>query len=110
MTPADPDLLRHQLEQVLASGALGKSETSRKLLIYLFDRALQGDTPKELEIAIDVFGRDAKFHGAEDSLVRVGVRTLRQKLTEYYAGPGRDAEVHFVIPKGGYRLVAEPAA
>jgi hypothetical protein len=108
MNPADPDQLRHQLEQVLASGALGKSETSRKLLIYLFDRALKGDTPKELELAIDVFGRDARFHGAEDSLVRVGVRTLRQKLTEYYAGPGRHDPVHFVIPKGGYRLTTQP--
>jgi hypothetical protein len=108
MTPPDSERLRHQFERVLASGALGKSETSRKLLIYLFDRALKGDTPKELEIAIDVFGRDAKFHGAEDSLVRVGVRTLRQKLAEYYAGPGRTDEVRFVIPKGGYRLTTEP--
>lgn len=108
MTPAESAALRPHLEKVLVSGALGKSETSRKLLIYLFDRAARGDTPKELEIAIDVFGRDAKFHGAEDSLVRVGVRTLRQKLTEYYAGPGRHDDAHFVIPKGGYRLTTIP--
>ena len=108
MTLADPAVVRRHLDKVLASAALGKAETSRKLLTYLVERALRAEAPKELEIAIDVFGRDAKFHSAEDSLVRVGVRTLRQKLIEYYADEGRQDDLHFVIPKGGYRLTTEP--
>lgn len=108
MVTADPDLVRRHLDKVLASGPLCKSETSRKLLRYLVERSLRNDAPKEAEIAIDVFGRDASFNGAEDSLVRVGVRTLRQKLMEYHAGPGAEDAVHFVIPKGAYLLSVEP--
>ena len=36
--------------------------------------------------------------------MRVGVRTLRQKLMEYYAGGGNSDPFQFAIPKGGYRL------
>jgi hypothetical protein len=95
--------IRH-LQRLLDSEALAKSETSRKLITYLFERSVRGETPKETEIAIDVFGRDASFNGAEDSLVRVAVRTLRQKLAEYYAGEGRQDALQFSIPKGAYRL------
>jgi hypothetical protein len=101
---ADPELIRQQLDKVLGSEQLAKSETSRRLLSYLADRSLHEEAPKETEIALDVFGKDPSFSGAEHSIVRVSVRTLRQKLGEYYAGPGRDDEVRFEIPKGGYRL------
>jgi hypothetical protein len=100
----DPELVRKQLDQVLGSEQLAKSETSRKLLSYLAERSLREEVPKETEIALDVFGKDASFSGAEQSIVRVSVRTLRQKLAEHYAGPGRDSELRFDIPKGGYRL------
>ena len=91
---------------MLVSEQLGKSETCRKLVSYLVERSLRDEVPKETEIALDVFGKDTSFNGAEHSIVRVSVRTLRQKLAEYYAGPGRDDELHFDIPKGGYRLSA----
>jgi hypothetical protein len=109
MADVDPEAVRRHLDKLLISDQLGKSEASRKLLTYLVERSLRNDTPKETEIALDVFGKGTSFNGAEDSVVRVGVRTLRQKLTEYYAGPGRHDELHLVIPKGGYRLtVATP--
>ncbi len=104
MNRIDPELVRKQLDQVLSSEQLAKSETSRKLLSYLAERSLREEVPKETEIALDVFGKDASFSGAEQSIVRVSVRTLRQKLAEHYAGPGRDSELRFDIPKGGYRL------
>jgi hypothetical protein len=104
VTEADAELAPHQLDKVLASEVLAKSETSRKLLSYLVGRALRGETPKETEIAFDVFGKDPSFNGAEHSIVRVSVRTLRQKLSEYYAGPGNTDELRFDIPKGAYRV------
>ena len=104
MTDVDPAGARTHLERLLASEQLGKSESGRKLLTYLFERSLRDDAPKETEIAHDVFGKDASFNGAEDSVVRVGVRTLRQKLMEYYAGGGHSDPLQFAIPKGGYRL------
>src|SRR5580693_10589317 len=108
MTDVDPAGARTHLERLLASEQLGKSESGRKLLTYLFERSLRDDAPKESEIALDVFGKDASFNGAEDSVVRVGVRTLRQKLMEYYAGGSNSDPLQFAIPKGGYRLTFIP--
>jgi hypothetical protein len=68
------------------------------------------DGPKEVEIAIDVFGRDASFNGAEDSVVRVAMHSLRQKLREHYAGSGRQDALEFGIPRGAYRITATPRA
>lgn len=107
MINADPDLVKRHLEKVLRSAPFEKSETGRKLLTYLVQRSLSGEAPKEAEVAIDAFGRDTSFNGAEDSLVRVGVRTLRQKLTEYYLGPGLHDELQLLIPKGGYKVHAD---
>ena len=72
MTDWNSDLARETLEKILASEAMEKSETSQRLLRYLADRALRGETPKEVEIAIDVFGRDATFNSGEESLVQGG--------------------------------------
>jgi hypothetical protein len=99
--------IEHHLEKVLGSEGMVKSYASRRLLTYLVQRSLQGaDGPKEVEIAIDVFARDTGFTGGDDSVVRVGVRTLRQKLLAYYADPGRDDRLVFDIPKGSYKLTA----
>jgi hypothetical protein len=107
MSEPTPDSIRSQLEQLLAGEVMSKSATNRRLLGYLAQRFLDGaDGPKELEIAIDVFGRDATFNCAEDSLVRVAVRSLRQKLLEHYSGAGKHDPVVFEIPKGAYRLTA----
>lgn len=108
MADVDREAIRGHLEKLLISDQLGKSEASRKLLIYLVERSLHEHTPKEVEIAVDVFGKGASFNGAEDSVVRVAVRTLRQKLAEYYAAAGENDGLQFVIPKGGYRLTVVP--
>jgi hypothetical protein len=100
----DPELIQRFLRKVLVSESLIKAETLRKLLSYLAERALRGEVPKETEIALDVFDKDPSFNGAEQSIVRVSARSLRQKLAEYYAGPGQHDDVRFDVPKGGYRL------
>lgn len=104
MNELEPELIRRQLDKLLASEQLAKSDTSRKLLSYLVERSLRDEVPKETAVALDVFGKDPSFSGAEHSIVRVSVRTLRQKLAEYYTGPGAGDEIRFDIPKGGYRL------
>jgi hypothetical protein len=108
MADADSVAIRQHLQQLLSSEQMTKSEASQKLLRYLAERALRGDTPKETEIAIDVFGRDASFNSAEESLVRVAVRALRRRLQDYYSGPGRHDGMQIDIPKGGYRLTFVP--
>ena len=111
MADPTPESIHRQLEQVLAGEALSKSASVRRLLSYLVQRSMAGeDGPKEVEIAIDVFGRDASFNGAEDSVVRVAMHSLRQKLREHYAGSGHQDALVFGIPKGAYRIVATPRA
>src|SRR6188768_2004818 len=111
MADPTPESVNHQLEQVLAGEALSKSASVRRLLSYLVQRSMAGgDGPKEVEIAIDVFGRDATFNGAEDSVVRVAMHSLRQKLREHYAGSGRQDALVFGIPRGAYRILATPRA
>ena len=107
MSETAPELIRAQLEILLAGEAFSKSATNRRLLSYIAQRSLDGgDGPREVEIAIDVFGRDARFNGADDSVVRVAMRSLRQKLVEHYAGAGKLDPLVFDIPKGAYRLTA----
>lgn len=113
MTDWNSDLAQEALQKILASEAMQKSETSQRLLRYLAERGWRGETPKEVEIAIDVFGRDASFNSAEESLVRVAVRGLRLRLDEYYATSGQGDEWRLEVPKGGYRVAwsrHDPAA
>src|ERR1700761_6935815 len=105
MTGIEDSVIQRHLQRVVGSEPLGRSDASRRLLAYLVNRSVQNDAPKETEIALDVFGKDASFNGAEDSVVRVAVRTLRQKLAEYYATTAANPDgFQFVIPKGGYRV------
>ena len=59
-------------------------------------------------MAAAVFGRSSAFDGSQDASVRVAVHRLRRKLDEFYSGPGRDEPVRLSIPKGEYRMIAEP--
>src|SRR5512139_2226843 len=111
MSEPTPEQIRATLAQLLSGEALSKSAANRKLLTYLVDRSLNGgEGPKEVEIAIDVFGRDASFNGAEDSVVRVAIRSLRQKLLEHYSSPGNQDPLVFDVPKGAYRVTVSPRA
>ena len=93
-----------------ARQALGRSEGLNRLFDYLAAAAVSETRPKEFEVAPAVFGRDSSFDGAQDASVRVAIHRLRRKLEEFYAGPGRDDPVRLSIPKGEYRMMAEPRA
>ncbi len=105
----DINQLHAQAEQIRASGVLGRSHLIRRLFDFLVDCSLTDRAPKEIEVAIDVFGKDAQFDVSQDAMVRVYIHKLRRKLEEFYAGPGRGAPQRMVIPKGAYRFVIEPA-
>lgn len=111
MSEMTPESIQAGLERILAGAALSKSATNRRLLAYLVQRSLaSNDGPKEMEIAIDVFGRDPQFSGPDDSVVRVAMRSLRQKLLEHYTGAGREDPLVFDIPKGAYRVTVTARA
>lgn len=101
------DGIAEQAERIRQSGALGRSPALHRLFDYLVQTSIRGEQPKEVEIALAVFGRDAGFDGAQDASVRVSVHRLRKKLEEHYAAEGRAETVRLVIPKGEYRLGVE---
>lgn len=95
-------------EQIRSSGVLGRSRLIRRLFDFLIDCSLTERAPKEIEVAIDVFGKDAGFDVTQDAMVRVYIHKLRRKLEEFYTGPGRGEAERLVIPKGAYRFLIEP--
>ena len=106
MTP--PDELMHHAEQFRASGLLGKPGTLSRLFDFLLARSLEGDAPKETEIALQVFGKSPGFDVSQDAVVRVYVHKLRRRLEEFNSRTPGGARI--VIPKGEYRLLLEQPA
>src|SRR5262245_8382729 len=110
---AEPDILQEQAASIVRSGALGRSRSYARLLEFLVECARSGRTPKELEIAMEVFGRGADFDPSQDSMVRVYAHNLRQKLEHYYATTGRNEPRQILLARGEYRIslaeLEEPA-
>src|SRR5213080_574683 len=99
-----------QVEKLLSSHTLHGSESLCKLLRYLANHSLDhpGLSPKEYQIATEVFGRQQDFDPHVDSMVRVQAGRLRTKLAEYYASEGAEDSVVVELPKGTYGLTFHP--
>ena len=103
----DQTALSVEAERLRASHALGRSERLTTLFDYLLRRSVGGRSPKEVEIAMDVFGRPADFDAMHDAVVRVYVHKLRQRLSDAYAAMPDRAGARIFIPRGEYKLVLE---
>jgi len=104
-----PLTFEEHAERIRASGVLGRSDLIRRLFDYLVACASEGRVPKEIEVAIDGFGRAVDFDVSQDAMVRVYVHKLRRKLEDYYARPEAAAGGVLRIPRGEYRLVLDAA-
>lgn len=105
-----PPLVRDALRLALAAPEFANAKAHQRLLGYLVEHLLAGDTGrlKEPVLAIEVFQRRAAtFDPAQDSIVRVEARRLRQRLARYYLGSGAPQAVRFQLPPGQYVLHAE---
>jgi TolB-like protein/Flp pilus assembly protein TadD len=104
MPPVPSDLVRSQLERILASRTFAQAERLRKFLRFVVEASLEGDgpPPKEYVIAVEVCGRAPDFDPAADPIVRVDASRLRSRLKAYYADEGRDDPVEIALPKGTY--------
>ena len=103
-------LFHEQIDKLLSSHALHGSESLCKLLRYLAAHSLEhpGASPKEYQIATEVFGRQQDFDPHVDSMVRVQAGRLRTKLAEYYASEGSEDQTIVELPKGTYGLTFHP--
>jgi hypothetical protein len=99
----DADALRSEVTRVQLSGVLGEARL-RRMFDYLAEKSLAGQSPKEIAIAMDVFGKSGDFDVSQDALVRVYIHKLRKALDEYYASSSNAGVAELHIPRGEYRL------
>ncbi len=79
-----------QVQRIIQSKAFRTSEVHRNLLHYLAEKSLSGtaDSLKEYTVGLDVFAKPASYDPRQESVVRMHVARLRQKLAEYYRTEG----------------------
>ncbi|MDW6022269.1 hypothetical protein SAZ10_10950 [Mesorhizobium sp. BAC0120] len=100
------------LDRVLSSETFKRSVRARSLLAYLVEREQAGEAErlKGYTIAVDVFGRDQEFDSSTDAVVRVQAGRLRELLSQYYEGEGREDPMRIVLTRGCYVPTYEKSA
>lgn len=96
----------HQVQRILASNTFKISATLQQLLQFLAERSLHDCATdlKEYTIGVEALGRKQDFDPKADSIVRVQMYRLRQKLGEYYDCEGREDAVWIELPNRHYAL------
>ncbi len=99
-------LVQAELDRILGTELFGRSSRLSSFLKFIVEKTLsgEGESLKEHVIAVELYGKSANFNTAEDPIVRIDARRLRDRLREYYAG-ARDAGVIISVPKGSYTPV-----
>src|SRR3984957_11085573 len=101
---SDIAALQQAAARIQASGVLGEARL-RNLFDYLASKTLAGESPKEITIAMEVFGKTPDFDVSQDALVRVYIHKLRKALEGFYASDAAaEAGAALHIPRGEYRL------
>jgi len=108
--------VKEELNSILASSLFLRSAHKKSFLNYVVEKKLAGrpeEEFKEYTIATVALGKSTDFDPKQDNLVRREAAEIREKLQEYYNGPGKNASVRISIPTGTYVPVMEltsPAA
>jgi hypothetical protein len=119
--PDDPDDARGgfaeadiqaQLARVRGSAVFARAHRLSNLLASLVEHSAsgRGRDLHEANIGIELFGRGSDFDCQSDTIVRVSVRRLRDRLGDYYRGDGSADPIRFEIPKGRYRVLFHPGS
>lgn len=106
-SPAEPDEpARAEVDRIRRDGVLGAHGRLVDLFEYLASRMAEERSPKEAEIALEVFGKSDTGVGRDDAAVRVYIHRLRKRLEDHYLRSPSPHGRRLAIPKGEYRLVA----
>jgi adenylate cyclase len=107
VTPIPGPDVRAELDRILASKGFATAGRLSKLLRYVVEKTLAGETDqlKEYAVGIEVFERDEKYDPRIDSIVRVEAGRLRTRLDEYYNAEGSASPIRISLPRGGYAAV-----
>lgn len=100
-----PTQVQEQLERILRSEVFRNAATLQRLLRYITSKAVEDPSGevKEYTIGVESLGRGPDYDPKVDTVVRVEVLRLRQKLAEYYKSEGAGDPILVGIPKGHYR-------
>ncbi len=95
---------QRQVQRIVHSASFRNASMLQQLLQFLAARVSDhdGETLKEYTIGVEAFRRPHDFDPKTDTIVRVQIHRLRQKLKEYYESDGRTDPVLIEIPKGHY--------
>ena len=98
--------MQAEIDRIMQSDAFRNSDVLRRLLRFLADKCMSGeaDQLKEYTIGLDALGKPPTYDPRQDSVVRIQVGRLRQKLAEYYRTEGVDDPVIVDLPKGGFKV------
>jgi hypothetical protein len=95
---------RAEVEDVLSSGVLGRTNNLVRLITYVCEKYFEGaiDDIKEYNIAVHALGRREAFDPQVDTIVRVTAHAVRKRLEDYYRSAGAEHAVHICLPAGHY--------
>ena len=102
--PPAPGAIRAHIEKIRNSEPFVRSLQIRRLLEFLVESVLAGHENglKETVIGIEVFDRAPDYDCKVDPVVRIEMRRLRSKLSEYYMSEGANDNVLICLKKGSY--------
>ncbi|MBV9180455.1 MAG: hypothetical protein JO356_04020 [Acidobacteria bacterium] len=115
-TEEERDVVRQQLECILASSAFRHSKRYASVLRYIVEQSLDGTAGrlKERTIGIEVFGRTPDYDTATDHAVRSAVAEVRKRLAQYYQEEANGSRLRIEIQPGSYvplyRWISDHAA
>ena len=110
-TANDAEVRRH-LENVLGSQEFLRSQRHSSVLRHLVEQTLAGkaDRLREYDLGVDCFGRGEQFDPRTDTIVRVELTRLRNRLEKYYAGQGGQDRWRIELHRGSYVPIFTPSA
>src|SRR5260370_870462 len=102
----DVETVRAQINRLVESKSFETSEVHRRLLQYLAEKSLTGEAErlKEYTIGLEAFSKPPSYDPKHDSIVRLQVGRLRQKLSTYYQTEANGDPVLVSLPKGAFKL------
>src|SRR5437667_11174251 len=104
------ELSHAEIDRILHSDTFRNSDVLRHLLRFLADKTISGeaDQLKEYTIGIDALGKPSSYDPRQDSVVRIQVGRLRQKLAEYYRTEGKDDSLVVDVSERRFKVRVNP--
>ncbi|GEM_PF-5392809 len=102
-------MLESEVEIILEDPAFERSPVQSKLLQYLCEQTISGETKvTQFGIAVDGLGRSDDYDLSSESYPRVQISRLRQNLAEYYSRIKPSSGLCVFVRRGDYKLRLAP--